>query len=379
MRNSVFFIIFLIAPIAFCQSEVLELIEKTKEGKQVLNTLYLQSKLLGDNLETGTIANSLKATEDSIIAEHKAATESLQAHDAACNEESETVKRALEEAREAKAALSRRVEGFERESENFAHVLQRSHEEGNNYSTFAGFANSNLQEWTNFCHGALDEFRNVHVVLEKVRTCIVHLAEEETKTGAFIQLGKSYYSTLSEVRSDIENANHSFKGLKPAFINLVEIMQKDAANSNPKLRLGINEAFHAIAEVISDERDSLEEDCGVLTASNEALVKVFQGNAERVASQSAVIEETIKDIESRRQIVAGQAGVAGDIVAQIEGVYQHREDECVFMHLVYQEQATKFSKMLSISEQVHEILSEEFGTVRSYFIQRAMKSGKRFN
>jgi len=59
--SALFIILLIFIPISLAQSEVMEMIEKSPEGKEVLDSIFLQASIEGPNIDIGEVKLDLRS------------------------------------------------------------------------------------------------------------------------------------------------------------------------------------------------------------------------------------------------------------------------------------------------------------------------------
>jgi chromosome segregation ATPase len=256
MNKTCLFLIFLIAPLAFCQHEILNMLDNTPEGKEVLDALFIQTKLMGENLDAASLRQFLNANYKRVQSEKAATSQHHKKRSAECKSDLKQLAAFLHEHEDRQLELKRRVEFIKRASKVNKGFLERADEELTNYKKFEGYIKQNKAAWSTYYKTVTTNFNKVSEILKNALSAL-----RPKKGAAFVEVQEETFSTsLAEIRLQVEATDAEFVGMGPILSNLVEIMAE--AVNKTEVRQKTRELVHLLIDNVRDRLEELDEENG---------------------------------------------------------------------------------------------------------------------
>lgn len=367
MNKTALFLIFLIAPLAFAQHEILNMLDTTPEGKEVLDALFIQTKLMGDNLDAASLRLFLNANYDRIQKEKSQAKAFLKQRQAECKSDLKKLKSLLHEHEDRQLNLKRRLEFVSRSAKINGNFLQRATEELDNYRKFEGYIKQNRAAWSTYYTTVTKNFNKVSEILKNALA-----ATRKTKGASFVEVPEESFSTsLAEIRLQVEATDAEFIGMGPILSNLVEIMAEASGKSD--VREKVRNLIRALIDHVRDRLEELDYENEHQSALFEHLEKTFHENVKRSEKEVETLSTTQKAITARSTTIKKAYTHSTELNDKVEKIHDIRAKECQNYKDGRHASEIRREKVRSIITQVEEIIINQTSSVKSFFLQREMR------
>jgi len=364
-----------------CQSDILELIDKTPEGKQILNNVFLQTKLMGPDLEINQLRQVLKYTETTIKTEESKTVEHVEGFKQDCSNDIKELKSIWTENQDKHFLLLRHLSAARRVAKGKKKLIERADEEFDNYKKFQIFIQENRAGWDEYYNKAKKNNQVVLTLLDQIKNQFNHLdslsakaeKDQNSQNGtAFLELPTEYTSSLAEVKNEFENANDSFGGMRPVVINMLELLKDHKAVSNPLVRTNLRDLFHAIREKVRESNEELEEQNEQQVALFNGLNSAFSANIKRTETVLNTLKKAYDVINTKKDKIEVAAQNAENLSKKAGTIVKLRKEECSGLIDYYEANRARNTKIMNVVGQLNEIIMDRFTSLNSYFMQREM-------
>jgi len=267
--------------------------------------------------------------------------------------------------------------------------LSRSKEEFNGYDALRNLVMNNRKNWVAFLETSRGNIRKIMeigrsvVVLLRHAHAAAHAAAHAKKTPqkkpvaqgkkAFIELKDEFFKSLSELRVEFANTNDTQDGLKPIISSLLETLAEPNHAGKAQVRGRVIKILKGIGKLL---RGSLEFIDTLIEGSNayfDALLRNLEENKTRVQKLQQRLSNESTSLEARRQALGDGLTRASNITALSGNALRERRMQCRNIQMRHAHLKVSTQKIRNIVAQLEEILSERFGNLKSYFIERKMK------
>jgi len=353
------------------------MIDKSQEGREILNNLFIQTKMMGAQLDIKTVRGLLTFTEDTVKQESKNAQVAYAAYVADCTTDAKALTAVLREHQAGELTLKRHLEATRRNIQRRGVFKKRAQEEHDNYKSFEGYIKENEAAWKDFYANAIKNFADVKAFIEKVGESLraLGLKANEVTGTAFVELPESYELSLAELSTEFENFDSEIE-IKPILSNLLEIMaDKDAVKNREVIRT-LKNLFHTLIELLRERQESLENENEHNVNLFSSLVKSFHDNVTRGDNTLAHIDSSIKDLDTKVVKLGVRASKAEELTEKAGTILKLRLEECHGFKQYEHFNTVRAAKMVSIIGELNNIVRDSFSGLSSYFIQRGIKSHK---
>ena len=366
MNKTALFLIFLVAPLAFAQHEILNMLDTTAEGKEVLDSLFIQTKLMGANLDAASLRNFLNSNYKRIEAEKTTALQYHKALKGGCVADLKKLQKLHREHEDRQLKLKRRLQFIKRASKVNGSFLERASEELDNYRKFEAYIRDNKNAWTAYYNTVSTNFNKVSAILRSALA-----AGRGAKGAAFVELPENYHTSLAEIRLQVEATDAEFIGMGPILSNLVEVMAE--ASAKPHVRQAVRGLIQALIEHVRDRLEEIEEEHEHQSALFSHLEKAFHDNVTRSEKDVAALKSTAKSIDARKASIKSSFEHASTLSDKVLNIHDIRSSECSHYRAGASAAAIRREKINSIITQVEEIILNQSSGLKSFFLQREMR------
>jgi len=373
MRTSALFLIFMITASALAsQDNLLDLMDQSKEGRDILNAIYLQLHTAGANLERGKVIEVL--------------TTAKQNADKSVRRQKPKLKRAKKNCKAEKAVLRNHTNANERHeftvqrhglankhalSKN-QQFITRSQKERDAYTALSNLLKANRAKWNEFITGRINRMNKVVKALRKARRHLIN--QHKIAMGSeFVEIKPDLVSALSEIRVELSNIEDNFDGLKPIIASLMESAATPAVVGKNVLRSRLIKLLKTIIKTIRKRRDLLEQYHEGAEALFDALLKSFDENNGRVSKLLERLAHEKNLLEKRQTALKDAHTRAHRITVLSAKVLKIRTKQCRGTKVRYAKLFVSIRKIRNIVAQIETILQERFGKLKSFFIERKVK------
>jgi len=367
---NIFFLVVLLSPFAYSQTdEAIMMLQKTPEGKDVLDSIYLQVSMEGPNIKIENVRNRLKAMESYSNGFIKKLKTTMSNAKKRCNNDLGLTNGRFHDMT-SKALYSRRqYDHFRRSQERRGVFLQRAAEELRYYTKFNSMIGESSKKWNKFYASGLKSKRKILSLISQIKAQVRKLHKAHTKT-AFIELPNNYVSALTEISSQFENTFDEVGGFRPIISNLLEVIKdpknhvkKQARRVMRKLLAKISYRIRAQFEKYEEENEHQKELFsslhGLFSDSMKGAKKILTALGEK--AEKAVI--TLTQLKTVMNEATQLASDARDIVDLMQA-------ECQFEQQYLKKTIRRGVKLLLYITQVQEVISDRWNALRSFFVEK---------
>ena len=369
MNKTALFLILLIAPLALAQQDVLNMIDRTPEGKQLLDNLFIQTKLMGDNLDTATIRAFLKTNREKVEEERNKVAALVQKRLKDCDVEEKKLAELLKAHTDRQFALKRHVDSSKRTNKRVESFTERSTEELENYKKFETYIQEGVDAWKAYFKVASDNFKNLQTLLKSAITA----TKATPKAASFVELSEEYHSNFAEMRVQVQSIDLEYTGMGPIVSNLMEIMADPNAAAKPEVRNSVRLLAESLEEYVRDRLDEVEEQHEHQVALFDNLVKTYHENSDRSQKEVNALGESLTSLNGRLATLSSAYDHAVVLTAKVENVISLRNKECAHYKNSHSLAAIRSEKASAIINQVEGILADRSAGLKTFFLQREMR------
>jgi len=345
------------------------MLDNTPEGKEVLDALFIQTKLMGDNLDAASLRQFLNNNYKRVQNEKAETVAHHKKRSAECKSDLKQLAAFLHEHEDRQLELKRRVEFVKRASKVNRGFLDRADEELSNYKKFAEYIHKNKEAWSNYYKTVTANFANISNILKSALSAL-----RPKKGAAFVEVedNSDVFSTnLAEIRLQVEATDAEFVGMGPILSNLVEIMANAVDKS--EVREKVKDFIHTLITNVRDRLEEIEEENEHQSALFDHLEKTFNENVKRSEKSVEVLKATAKGIDARSTTITESHAHSVDLTDRVQKIHDIRHEECAHYHSGNHSAQIRREKVRSIITQVEEIIVNQTSGLKSFFLQREMR------
>jgi len=366
---SALFLVLLLAPLAFTQSDVLEMIQKTEEGKEVLDNIFLDVALEGARLNAASVGARLNALAKGARAQRTSLAAAGAENRRTCRTNLKALRSRFHDFALRMTATARTLRATRALLKGRTVMYSRVNEELGHYRRFSSMNSGNRKGWNTFWTTSTKALRNVAGLIARVRTQVSSLHRQHRKS-ALVELPETYANALTEISNEFENTHDNLMGFRPIVANLLEIVRSPVhirrRVSRQQLRalLGrLAEQFHDQVNTFTEENEHQEGLFDGMSSLLQDSVVRSQKLAAGIRAQQASAQHKIKWLQTA---VKGSAHVT-DLARSIVDLTAR---ECRNVNQQVIRSRTRAANFLGVCGQVQEVLNQRFGSLKSFFVER---------
>jgi len=375
MRTSALFLILMFTASALAsQDDLLNLIDQTPEGKEIMGAIYLQLQTAGANLERGKIMEVLTTAKQNADKSERRQGEKIKRHKKNCKKDKALLRNHTNANERNEFTVNRHLSANAHALTKNQQFIDRSKKELDAYVSLGNLLKANRGKWKEWVKGVLDRSGKVIKLLRKARRQLINQHKAALGTE-FVEVGSEFISSFTEMRAELANIDDHFDGLKPIIENLIQTSATPAAVGKLVLRSKIIKLLKTIIKTIRKRRDLLEQFNEGADSIFESLLKSFEENKtritkllERLSHEKNLLDKRQKDLNLGHKRAAKITKLSAAVLA-IKTRY------CRRVNVRNAKLKVSIQKVRNIVSQIEEILQERFGKLKSFFLERSTNSG----
>jgi hypothetical protein len=370
MKSVTLCLLLVIFAFASCHDNVFELIDKSKEGQDILNAIFLQSSATPGKV-AGKAASVIAACRNAVRKSEDGQAARVRRLESACLRDHQALNRMVHENRKNQFTVSRHLNANVHANKKNQQYIDRTRAEKNSYNSLKNLLVANRKQWNAFHSRAL---HTVNQTIHLLRRALAELVKRHkiAQGSEFIELSGDYVTTLSEVRVDFANSGESFDGLKPIIGSLLQTMSETSVAGKSDIRKRIIRIIRAIIRLLKKNRDRLETRNERGQALFESLLQNFKENIIRVSKLLARLLQEQRGLTSRRRALEDSLSRARRITRLSKKVLAIRQEQCASTRQRNARLHVRLQNIKHIVANLRVVLHES-GNFGSFFQSRQVK------
>jgi len=346
------------------------MIEKVPEAKEIMNALFLQVQSKGDHLRTGDVYGIIKHARTSADKKEASIKARLANIKKDCDTDLKNWGSRLVENQKWQFTIGRHVENNNRAIKRLQNFLDRAGVEKDDYNGLMNIINAGWTKWKAFQKAAIKGQDHVISILRKAKNSL-----REIDGNALVELSSThkFFSDVTEMKNDFESNLVELEGLRPVISKLLQLMSKSSAVNKQEVRRKLRGLFKKIIRQVRNMRDDFSAVAERQDAIFGAIIESYKENLLRIGKLLDRLKKDMNGLTKKKAALADSNKNSVNITAMAKGVFTTRKNQCI----AYAERVARISvgiqKVRNIVAQIAEILTERFGAIKSYFIQRDSK------
>jgi len=354
------------------QENLLDLMDQSKEGRDILNSIYLELHTAGANLERGKILEVLTTAKQNADKSQRRQKQKIKRHRTQCKSEKAILRNHTNENERHEFTINRHLNANLHAIHKNGQFIERSKKELASYIALSNLLKANRAKWNEFVKGRLDRMGKVVRLLRKARRHLIN--EHKAAMGTeFVEVKSDFITALSELRVEFTNTEDNFDGLRPIIANLLQSSATPQVVGKNVLRSRLIKLLKGIIKVIRKRRDLLEQHNEAADSIFEALLKSFDENKTRVQKLLERLAHEKSLLDKRQGALKFSRKRAHRITKLSHLVEEIRHTDCHRYNVRNAKLRVSVQKVRNIVAQIEEILQERFGKLRTFFMERKMK------
>jgi len=254
--------------------------DQSKEGRDILNAIFLQLHTTGAHLQRGKIIELLTTAKQNANKSENRQKERLARLRAQCTSDLRLLNAHLSQNEKHEFTINRHLNANQHAINKNQQFITRSTNEKNNYVALKNLVKANRAAWRSFVNGRMARQTAIIRLLKNARKQLIN-AHKAALGTEFVEVKPEVISALSELRVEFTNTEDHFDGLRPIIANLLQNMSNAVVGKNV-LRSRLINLLKLIVRAVGQRRDLLEQQNEAANAIFEALLKTFNENITRV-------------------------------------------------------------------------------------------------
>jgi hypothetical protein len=370
--TSALFLIFLLtASVLASQENLLELMDKSKEGRDILNAIFLQLHTTGPTLQRGKIIELLTTAKQNANKSENRQKERLARARRECKSDLKSLNAHLTQNEKHEFTINRHLNANQHAINKNQQFITRSTNEKNNYTALKNLVKANRAQWRSFVNSRMARQTAIIRLLKKARKELIN-AHKAALGTEFVEVRPEVISALSELRVEFTNTEDHFDGLRPIIANLLQNMSSPVVGKNV-LRSRLINLLKLIVKAIAQRRDLLEQQNEGANAIFEALLKSFNENITRVNKLLERLSHE-KNLLSKRGLALNDSLRRARRITKLSvkaATIKNRQCHQIKTRNARLHVSTQ--KIRNVVAQIEEILQERFGALKTFFVERKMR------
>jgi hypothetical protein len=345
------------------------MIQKSEEGKEVLDNVYLQVAVSGPTLNIGTVKQTLHNLDNGTRNTIKFLKNLKGQYKASCKAEISAVKGRLYDLSARALAVTRLRKGIERRQKRRANFSKRAGEELSNYQKFRGMIINNHNAWKKFWATASNNIRKVIQLLADARNAL-HSLKPHMHMEALVEIPESYTITLSEIQNEFDSTYDNLDGLRPVINSLLEVIRSPSKIRQQSVRAKLRNLIFHLTEALNDKLNEFEEENEHQEGLFSALAGVFTNSVNRASTVVEHINKSSARAAKKLTWVTRAEKSAHDLVRSAQGIARMRSAECRHFFLFLHGERARAARILGNISSLQEVIADRWSSVHSFFLQK---------
>jgi hypothetical protein len=371
-NTSALFLIFLFTASVFASQEnLLELMDQSKEGRDILNAIFLQLHTTGAHLQRGKIIELLTTAKQNANKSENRQKQRLARARAQCTSDLKVLNAHLSQNEKHEFTINRHLNANQHAINKNQQFITRSTNEKNNYVALKNLVKANRAAWRSFVNGRMARQTAIIRLLKNARKQLIN-AHKAALGTEFVEVKPEVISALSELRVEFTNTEDHFDGLRPIIANLLQNMSNAVVGKNV-LRSRLINLLKLIVRAVGQRRDLLEQQNEAANAIFEALLKTFNENITRV-------DKLLERLSHEKNLLSKRGLALTDSLARAQRITKlsvraasTKNRQCHQIKVRNARLHVATQKIRNVVAQIEEMLQERFGALKTFFLERKMK------
>jgi hypothetical protein len=364
-KSSLFLIFLVIVPIAL-SSDLFAKLEKTQEGKSILNTLMIQTKLNGVNSADSikTVLNNSQKNNDSGLEKFEARAK---VEKEACESDLKSLKESLNENISKKYAIEKTADSTELLKGRKADYSKELQAEIEGFENYEKEITESQKAWTDFYESMRNSIKAAEDNLGKIKELVNAHDPREVASTSFAQI-KNKESAIAEIKSNLEYRYYDTLGMKPILTNLLQVVAKGI--SAPQYHK-IMKTIDMIENFLADRKNNLIEDNEYQAQYSSNLVNSIKDSAASTKNEKDIVDGLVSSLETRLGLLRTSRANSAKLVEYARSVHDARERICQNFEDTYYAHLRRYNNVRLAIAELSNAFDDEYKEFTG-FIQRKM-------
>jgi len=372
--SALFIILLIFIPISLAQSEVMEMIEKSPEGKEVLDSIFLQASIEGPNIDIGEVKIRLKVLENQTRKMNAYVTKKDKEDKKRCNNHLNLVNARFHDFTSKALYARRALDHAGRSQQRRARWLQRASQELRYYTKFRSMIRESSKKWEKFWKAGRRNYNKIVALVSQIRAHLRKFHKQiNSNANAFIELPPTFSNAMTEIASQFENTYDEFGGLRPVIANLLEVLKSPEHFKNPKARAAMRNVLSKLAYKLRSQLEVIDEENEHQKAVFSSLLSLFDDAVKNSSRVLNALGTNAKRSNKKLQFLKNTFSEATSLASKARDITSMVSQECKFDQAYNRKVAKRCKKFLLYVEQDEEVIADRWQTLRSFIVERLEK------
>ena len=363
-NKSSLFLILLIVPIAL-SSDLFAKLENTDEGKTILNTLLIQTKLQGITADSiKTVLNNSQNNNEASLNKFKEQSEKEQA---ACDSDKKSLRDSLNESISKRYAIEKTEESTNMLKARKVAYSQELDVELNGYETYKNEVAESQKAWFSYFESMMNSINAANENLAKIRQLVnvnnPHLATSFAQTS-----NKSRESMINEIKSNLEYRYYDTLGMKPILTGLLEVASKGVDSAQ---FYKIMKTMDLIDNFLANRKNNLIEDNEYQSQYATNLTNSLNDSATSTKGEKDIVSGIISSLDTRLGLLRTSLNNAQTLVQYAQKVYEARKNICSNFNDTYFTHVRRYNSVRLTIAELSNAFDDEYKSFQA-FLQKKM-------
>lgn len=369
--SSAIFLVFLLAQYSFAtKNDVVKLLEKTSESKQIFDTLLLEVASQGKNFDSKKFLNKLDTICNDAKKNLGATGKELKSQNAACKLDLPNLQKVGGTLSQRAAYIAKLKDQVEGRTKRARLNLARANEEHAHFKLFKSWAKANQNAWKSYNDFSTKNLKRTLGWLQTIRSDLTHA----TQKGSFIELPASYVSNLSQIRTEFETTYDNLGGLRPILASVFELIEDKKNVSKEDFKRKAISIVDNINDRVNDFLNNLAEENEHQRSLYDTLEKLFGDRLSNVERQIDSYEKFITHTTKKAAFLRVALNGAKALHKRANGVIDDRTTECRNIRTNLHNELSSIRKTLSACVDVRGLATEDYGSLHGAFMEKLSES-----
>jgi len=354
--SSAIFLILLLAQLAVSSKDAMTIFDESQEGKQILDSIFLQTTIQGDTLNVHSVNAMLNSFDQQLSDEKKERNANLAVSKRDCKKDINNLKNSFHDLVTRALTTGRHLTEAKGRDKRRQTFWRRAGDELRIYRTFLGYVRKNGEALAAFYKQTNGNIKRGIELLSRIDIHVGNL-----KGSALIELPGTYKSNLAQITEEFELTYDDFGGMRAIISNVLQIAQKPAIRKE-SVRQRIHTLIRHIQERLEDMRNQLEQENEHQNGLFESLHSLFKDAVERAKK---VVKDLAKNSASAQKNIAllnAATQHAESIANRAKSIVEQRSNECQENFRTYSYAEKQREKLLSAIGNLRDILVDRWGS-----------------
>jgi DNA-binding transcriptional MerR regulator len=351
-------------PIAL-QSDRIAKLEQTDAGRNVLNTLMIQTKLKGVNAET--IKNVLESSQKQNQNGLEKFEEEAKKEQEACKSDAQVLRKSLQEAVAKRYSIEKNNQSTALLKERKTDYLKSLNAELDGYNAFIGDVKKGQDAWDNFYNSMMNSIKSAQQNLQKIREIVNQANPHNAASFAQVQ---STESMVSEIKANLEYRFYDTIGMKPILTGLVEVVAKGITTDQ---FYKISHTMDLIDNFLADRRNNLIEDNEYESTLNNSLTNSMNSSVTSTKSEIQIVSGLISSLDTRIGLLGTAVQNAVKLAEYAKNVLEARAAICVDFSRTYMNHIRRYNSVKLTIAELSNTFDEEYKDFESFLQKKMME------